>query len=284
MIREMAGKWYDILLYDPGNPMYFTSLLFWLLFAAVLLVYSFFYKKALHRNAYLLVVSLFFYYKAGGLFFFMLVVSTLADYFIGLAIHRQEAGKKKLFLLVLSLFINLGILVYFKYAYFFADLLASLTGSDILVTNFLAAGWNKITGAGLNINQIVLPVGVSFYTFQTISYTVDVYRGKVEPVKRLADFGFYVSFFPQLVAGPIVRAAAFIPQLYQKYQLTRRQVWHAIYLILGGLIKKMVIADFLALQVIVYSKILACILVSKIYLRSTAMPFKYSLISQAIPI
>ncbi len=246
----MSGKWYDILIYDPGDPMYFTSMLFWLIFGMALLIYSLFYRTAVHRNAYLLLVSLFFYYKAGGLFFIMLIISTLADYFIGLAIHRQQRQLNKKLFLSLSIVINLGILFYFKYAYFLADLVGQLFGIEAQVTNVLALGWNKLTGSGFNVNQIILPVGISFYTFQTISYAVDVYRGKVEPVRKLVDFGFYVSFFPQLVAGPIVRAAAFIPQLYQKYELTKRQVWHAVFLILGGLIKKMVVADFLAIQLV----------------------------------
>jgi len=230
--------------------MYFTSSLFWVMLAVVLLVYSFFYKKPVMRNAYLLVVSLFFYYKAGGLFFFMLVVSTLADYFIGKAIFRSSDGYRKKAWLILSIVVNLSILFYFKYAYFISDLLSGLLNHDIGVTNYLALFWNELSGATLDIDHIILPVGISFYTFQTISYSVDVYRGQVKPVTSLLDFGFYVSFFPQLVAGPIVRAASFIPQLYQKYKLTRRQMWHAVYLILGGLLKKMVVADFLAVQVV----------------------------------
>jgi len=180
----------------------------------------------------------------------MLVVSALADFFIGKAIHRSQAINRKRLWLSLSIFINLGILFYFKYAYFFSDLLSAVFGHEFVVTNYLALFWNSLSGGGLDIHQIVLPVGVSFYTFQTISYSVDVYRGKVKPVRSVVDFGFYVSFFPQLVAGPIVRAASFIPQLYQKYSLTQRQVWHAAFLILGGLIKKMVVADFLAVQVV----------------------------------
>jgi len=231
--------------YDADHPLYFTSGLFWIIFSLVLLVYSLFYKKPVLRNAYLLLVSLFIYYKAGGFFFIMLVVSTLADFILGSLIYRANRKQRKKLFLILSIIINLSILVYFKYTYFFADILSEISGQDIVVKNFLAGFWNNFTGSSLDINRIVLPVGVSFYTFQTISYTVDVYRGNVKPVRSLIDFGFYVSFFPQLVAGPIVRASAFIPQLYQKYNLTKRQVWHSVFLILGGIIKKMIVADFL---------------------------------------
>ncbi len=97
-----------------------------------------------------------------------------------------------------------------------------------------------------NISNIVLPVGISFFTFQSLSYIFDVYRGKLKPVTNIIDFGFYVTFFPQLVAGPIVRASEFIPQLSQEFSLSKREFSHALFLILKGLIKKIVISDFIA--------------------------------------
>jgi len=236
--------------YSADQPLYFTRLFFWIFLALVIAGYSFFYRRPALRIVYLLVVSLYFYYKAGGLFFLILVFSTLVDYFIGRSIWRSQVQTRRRLLLILSVFINLLVLVYFKYAYFLTDVINSVTGLDLQVTNILALSWNALTGSSLNIHQIALPVGVSFFTFQTISYTVDVYRRKVAPVKNLADFGFYVSFFPQLVAGPIVRAASFVPQLYEPYHLSRREMWHAAYLILGGLIKKLLFADFLAVNLI----------------------------------
>ncbi|MDQ1332800.1 MAG: alginate O-acetyltransferase complex protein AlgI, partial [Bacteroidota bacterium] len=97
-----------------------------------------------------------------------------------------------------------------------------------------------------DISTIILPVGISFFTFQSLSYTIDVYRGKLDPVKNIIDFGFYVSFFPQLVAGPIVRASEFIPQLYTEFILSKREFSHALFLISKGLIKKIIISDFIA--------------------------------------
>jgi D-alanyl-lipoteichoic acid acyltransferase DltB (MBOAT superfamily) len=105
-----------------------------------------------------------------------------------------------------------------------------------------------MAGTSFNVSTIILPVGISFFTFQTISYTFDIYRNKVKPVNNIIDFGFYVSFFPQLVAGPIVRAAEFVPQLYQKFKLSAREFSHALFLILNGLLKKMLISDYISIN------------------------------------
>jgi D-alanyl-lipoteichoic acid acyltransferase DltB (MBOAT superfamily) len=119
------------------------------------------------------------------------------------------------------------------------------------VYDYFAAIGNAITGSNrFSVDQIILPVGISFYTFQTISYTMDVYRRRIAPVKNILDYGFYVSFFPQLVAGPIVRAAEFIPQIYKPYFLGRRQFGIAIFWILNGLAKKIILSDYLAVNFI----------------------------------
>ena len=244
-----AGFW-KYLTYSAEYPMFFTSAIFWGFLSIVLLVYSLVYKKPVLRHAYLLLISLYFYYQAGGWFFLMLIFSTLVDYLLGIRIHSAEKKRVRKLFLTASIIINLGILAYFKYAYFLTDLFSGLLGVETQVTNIFAGLLNRTVGTSLDIHTIILPVGVSFYTFQTISYTIDVYRKKVKPVRNIIDFGFYVSFFPQLVAGPIVRAADFIPQLYQKYSLSARQVWHAVFLILSGLIKKILLADYLAMGLI----------------------------------
>jgi D-alanyl-lipoteichoic acid acyltransferase DltB (MBOAT superfamily) len=121
-------------------------------------------------------------------------------------------------------------------------------GTNLQPFNFLSHWSNQLFSTSFDVTSIILPVGISFFTFQTISYTVDIYRHKVNPVKSIIDFGFYVSFFPQLVAGPIVRAAEFIPQLYQKYSLTKREFGYALFLILNGMIKKVVISDYISIN------------------------------------
>lgn len=238
----------NILLYSENKPLLFTSLYFWGFYAIILAVYSIIYKKNPLRNAFLFVMSLFFYYKSGGYFFGLLIFSTLVDYTAGILIFKSKKEFKRKLFLSISIITNLTLLGYFKYAYFFTDIFNQTFQTDLTVINRLALWSNQLTGSGFDISKIILPVGISFFTFQTISYSVDVYRSKLAPVRSIVDFGFYVSFFPQLVAGPIVRAAEFMPQLYQKYRLTKQEFGHAVFLILNGLIKKMIISDYISIN------------------------------------
>ena len=114
---------------------------------------------------------------------------------------------------------------YFKYTYFIAESISSLSGNEIEVMDYAAHFLNQLFGTSFNTAEIVLPVGISFFTFQTISYSIDVYRGQLKPVKSIIDFGFYVSFFPQLISGPIVRAKTFIPQIYQKVVTSEKWIF-----------------------------------------------------------
>lgn len=238
----------QIITYDPAQPMLFSGMIFWLFFAFVLGVYSFIYKHNMLRTTFLFAVSLFFYYKSGGICFWLLVFSTIIDFVIGLRIGQARQQIWKRTWLIASLVINLGVLAYFKYTYFVVDALNELAGTDITASNFFAALANANLGTHFSVDKILLPVGISFYTFQTMSYSIDIYRGKLAPVTNIIDFGFYVSFFPQLVAGPIVRAADFIPQIRQRYELTMDQFGYAVFLIINGLIKKIVISDYLSIN------------------------------------
>ena len=238
----------QFLTYNEERPLIFTEGSFWLFFAILLLGYSLVYKTRYLRSLYLLIFSFFFYFKSSGLFFILLIFSTVCDYILGQLIHSSKTHWKRKSLVAISVFINLAVLSFFKYSYFFTDTVNSLAGTELQPFNFLSHWSNKIFGTSLDVASIVLPVGISFFTFQTISYTVDIYRRKVEPVKNIVDFGFYVSFFPQLVAGPIVRAAEFIPQLYKKYSLTQREFGYALFLILNGMIKKVVISDYISIN------------------------------------
>jgi len=232
--------------YNPDEPLIFSTPAFWLSFLLVLAGYSIIYKKLFIRNAYLFLVSLFFYYKSGGLFLFLLIFVTIIDFTCGLLIHNSRTKFTRRLFIMLSIISNLGILAYFKYTGFFVSTINDLLGTDYKVYDFLAAFSNSNLGTSFNISNIILPVGISFFTFQSLSYTIDVYRKKLEPVRNIVDFGFYVSFFPQLVAGPIVRASEFIPQLYAEFHLSKREFSHALFLISKGLIKKIIISDFIA--------------------------------------
>ncbi len=247
----MLEKITNIFSYSASEPLIFTRLYFWIFFAVVLSVFSVLYKKQRIRNTYLFAVSLFFYYKSSGLYFLLLIFSTVADFFIGKKIYKTEKTINRKLLLTLSIFINLFVLSYFKYYGFFIDTLNSLLGTHFEVLNHFTLMANTVSGAKyFDIDNIILPVGISFYTFQTISYSVDVYRKKIKPVNNILDFGFYVSFFPQLVAGPIVRASEFIPQIYQEYRLSKKEFGAAVFMIINGLLKKLFISDYIALNLI----------------------------------
>ncbi len=238
----------DILSYHENEPLLFSQFYFWGFFAIVLIGYSFIYKKNTLRNAYLFAASLFFYYKSGGYFFSLLILTIVIDYCVGLMLGKNMSTRKRRGWITISIVANLGVLAYFKYAYFFTDVLNSLFGTSYRVQNILALWSNQWTGTHFDVSTIILPVGISFYTFQSMSYTIDVYRKKIKPVNNFIDFAFYVTFFPQLVAGPIVRASEFIPQLYQKYSLSRQEFSHALLLILNGLLKKIVVSDFISIN------------------------------------
>jgi len=234
--------------YDENKPFIFTTVAFWLFFLLVLAGYSLIYRKLFLRHFYLLLVSIFFYYKSGGLFLFLLVLVTVVDFACGLLIYRSGKKYTKRIFLIVSLLSNLGILAYFKYSGFFVDTVNGLFGTAYQVHDFLASFSNIHLRTSFDVSSIILPVGISFFTFQSLSYTIDVYRGKLEPVRNIFNFGFYVSFFPQLVAGPIVRASEFIPQLYRDYSLSKREFSHALFLVSKGLIKKIIISDFIAIN------------------------------------
>ncbi|NCB08666.1 MAG: MBOAT family protein [Bacteroidia bacterium] len=239
-------------LYNEVSPLIFTRFFFWAFFAVVLAVYSLVYKSRNRslRAGFLFLASLFFYYKSSGFFFFILLFSTVTDFYIGKWIYQSKKEITRKLLIVASVVINLTLLAYFKYAYFFIDSVNEMLGTDYQVVNHLAKWANEATGTHFSVNQILLPVGISFFTFQTISYSVDVYRGETEPVKNLVDFGFYVSFFPQLVAGPIVRASGFIKQIYEDFHVSKQEFGWAVFMILKGLIKKIFIGDYIAVNFI----------------------------------
>ena len=241
----------SVFAFNPSSPLLFTQLYFWVFFTLVFVGFSLVRNWPLMRNFYLFMFSLLFYYKTSGLFVGLLLFVTCSDFLIAKAIARSNGRLTKRCWLTLSVCVDLSILCYFKYAYFFTDVVNTILGTNFEVYNVMAQIGNDITSTNLfSVDRIVLPVGISFFTFQAISYTCDVYKGLVKPVSNLLDFGFYVSFFPQLVAGPIVKASDFIPQLYRKYFLSRRMFGIAVFWILNGLLKKVVLSDYLAVNFI----------------------------------
>ena len=252
--------WEHIFAFNPDSPLLFTQFYFWAFFTLVYALLAVILEaipdrlgnKKLHlRNIYLLFVSWFFYYKTSGLFLLILAFVTLSDWLIAQRIKANGERRMAKVWLCVSVAIDLGLLAYFKYAYFFTNMVNDLFGLEFRVFDIFAYVGNGFAQAGrFSVDTIVLPVGISFYIFQVISYTADVFRGRIQPVKNILDFGFYVSFFPQLVAGPIVRAEEFIPQLYKPFRLSRRVFGIAVFWIINGLAKKIIMSDYLAVNLI----------------------------------
>lgn len=233
----------ELLSYHPEAPMLFSSGLFFILFCLFSVFYVALRKHTLARIIYVTLFSLYFYYKSSGLWFGLLVFTATSDFLIAqLMSYARGTGRKKA-LVVLSLCVNLGMLAYFKYFNFLRDIGASFLREAGNLFGYLP--WQTLEVERLDI---FLPVGISFFTFQSISYVIDVYRGRIQPLTRWIDYLFYVSFFPQLVAGPIVRARDFIPQIYRNVMVSRAEFGEGIYLILCGLIKKCVISDYISLN------------------------------------
>jgi len=238
----------EIFVYNSNDPLIFTKPFFWFFFFIVIVVIYLLREHQKIKILFLFFSSLFFYYKAGGLFFVLLLISTIVDYFAGLLIDRTNKKSKRRFWLALSLFTNLLILGYFKYTFFLIDIFNEIFSLGLKEENYLAVITNKLFNTNFNVSSIILPVGISFYTFQSMSYTIDVYRKKIRCEKSFINFAFFVSFFPQLVAGPIVRAKEFLPQIKNKLYITNETFSYGLFLIFLGLIKKIVISDYISVN------------------------------------
>ena len=230
-MEQIADRVLELLRYDASAPLIFNSGLFLFLFVGFAAGYVLLRRATTLRILYVILFSIYFYYKSSGIYFFLLIFAAVSDYWIAHGIAASRSRKAKRWLVALSAAVNLGMLGYFKY------------------TNFLIEIANGIFGAGfLDFQNIFLPVGISFFVFQSMSYTIDVYRGVIRPLDRWIDYMFYLSFFPQLVAGPIVRARDFIPQIRQPLRVTRRMFGLGVGLVIIGLVKKAVISDYISLN------------------------------------
>jgi D-alanyl-lipoteichoic acid acyltransferase DltB (MBOAT superfamily) len=220
----------DWFVYNPKSPLLFSSSLFMGLFLVFYLIYICTCNFNRFRTVYVLLFSFFFYYKAGGMYFILLIACSIINYSLSNFLHKAKETKKRQVFLATLIAINLGILIYYKY------------------TNFIIGNVNAVFNGDISFQNIILPIGISFFLFQAISYAIDVYRRQIEPASNLLDFSFYLCFFPQLVAGPIVRAKEFLPQMYKKLNLTKEEMGKALFLIMVGLIKKAVISDYISLN------------------------------------
>ena len=208
----------DWLKFDISNPLLFTRPSFWVFFIIVFAVFCLIHSRLRWRSVWLFAVSLFFYYKSSGFFVILLIISVLSNFYFAKKIGKSHDNSKKHWLAGAIAF-NLIWLVYYKYTYLFVGWFSQLTGINVNVHDWLGDSLKSLFTHNFSASDIVLPVGISFFTFQAISYVVDIYRAKIQPLTNVFDFGFYLTFFPQLVAGPIVRAADFVPQISKKFFL-----------------------------------------------------------------
>ncbi len=219
---------FSFLNYSFEHPWFFTNYSFLLVLGVFLMLYSIFRADSKWKEVFVILFSLFFYYKSSGPFLLIFITMIIADYQIAKAIEIVVNERVRKMLLLVSILFSLSFLLYFKYSGFFLMTL------------------NELFDSGFRVEKLFLPIGISFYTFQSISYIVDVYHRKINSTRNFIDYAFYMTFFPHLVAGPIVRARDFIPQINNPMQVDSLIMKTALFRILVGLSKKVLIADYIA--------------------------------------
>lgn len=217
-----------LLAYDPASPLLFNTGLFLLLFVAFMGIYELVKRFPVPRMLVTILFSLYFYYKSSADCVYILLGICLGDYVLSNLMGRTDSVGWRKTLLVLNICVDLGLLIYFKYF------------------NLLYGTWAEMTHSDFDILDIVLPAGISFFTFRSISYMVDVYRRDMEPERNLLRYTFALTFFPPLLAGPVVRARDILPQVRENPMATPVMVSEGLFLIMMGLVKKVIIADYLS--------------------------------------
>jgi alginate O-acetyltransferase complex protein AlgI len=216
----------EFMLYSTKEPWFFTEVSFLFTFGIFLFFYALFFSQNALRKIYVIAFSLFFYYKSSGPFLAFFLFQIVVDFLFARKIERFE-GTSKLIWATIAVLFSLSFLLYFKYPNFILE-----NTNWLLLTHFEPV-------------NLFLPIGISFYTFQSISYILDVYRGEIPSSKSFLDYAFYMTFFPHLVAGPIVRAKDFLGQINSPENLDARRYKESLFRIVTGLIKKLLIADYL---------------------------------------
>jgi D-alanyl-lipoteichoic acid acyltransferase DltB (MBOAT superfamily) len=246
----------DIFLYDSSSPILFNSGTFFILFLFFITVYALIHKNRLVVSLFVIVFGFFFYYKSSGLYVILLGITAITDFSLALAIDKAKKKSYKKLYLIIAVSFSLTILAFFKYTNFLLENLTDLVkflGNYPAVIHFIKSldssavkSFDEIMKNNFQPTDIFLPIGVSFFTFQSISYVIEVYRDKLPPTRNFINYVFYITFFPQLVAGPIVKAKLFLPQLAEKISIHKAEIWAGLWLIMTGLFKKAVIADYIS--------------------------------------
>ena len=224
------NKVQQLFVYDPTDQLFFSTSFFLFFFFALLIFYRIFSKKKNLKIYTIIFFSLFFYYKNSGYFFLLLFASTFINFYFGSWIFKAKTHWLKKFLFISVIIIDLGLLVYFKYTNFFIQII------------------NGVASGNIQLLNIILPIGISFYTFKAMSYVIEIFIETMEPTNSLRDFVLYMYFFPNILAGPIDRAVAFLPQIAGEMTASKEDIGRAVFLIMSGLFKKAVIADYIGLN------------------------------------
>ena len=225
-----VSKVVDLFVYDGQNPLMFNTGLFLFLFVGFIWIYRLLARRDTLRIYFVILFSLYFYYKSSGLCFLLLLFVAFSDYSLGRLLGWVSRKWLRRFFVLMSMAVNLGMLCYFKY------------------TNLLLGTIADFTREPFEPLDIVLPIGISFFTFRSLSYIIDVYRRQMSPVTSLRDYVFYLSFFPPLAAGPVVRAKDFVPQIHRPLEITPMLLGEGLFLVMCGLIKKVVISDYISVN------------------------------------
>ena len=218
----------DLIAYDKLHPLLFNTGMFMLLFVGFLLIYQMIRRWKAAKMIFVILFSLYFYYKSSAEYCFILLGICVSDFALGRWMGATKARWGRKCILLLNVVVNVGMLVYFKYF------------------NLLYETFANITNTSFDPLDIVLPAGISFFTFRSISYLVDIYRGEMEPCRNFLSYCFFLTFFPPLLAGPVVRAKDMLPQIDANPIATRAMVSEGLFLIMLGLIKKVIVADYIS--------------------------------------
>ncbi len=220
----------DLLAYDANNPLLFNTGLFLFLFLGFLLVYQISKKHFKLNCIFVILFSLYFYYKSSEYYCFIMIAICLSDYIIGRLLGNTVSNKIRKFYVALNVISNISILLYFKYFNLLLETFASIRSVDF------------------DPLDIVLPAGISFITFRSMSYIIDIYRREIEPEKNLLNYTFFLSFFPPLLAGPVVRAKDMLPQIKRNLPATKAMIGEGFFMVMCGLVKKVIIADYIGVN------------------------------------
>lgn len=224
------GKIGELLSYSPGHPLMFNSGLFLFLFLAFIILYRLLYRNNIGRMIFVTLFSLYFYYKSSGIYVVCLLLVAVSDYLIGRILGHTSKTAARKWCVATSAIINMGMLCYFKYTSLIVDTI------------------NTFITRPIELWDIALPIGISFFTFRSLSYIIDIYRGKLQPTTNLLEYLFFLSFFPPLVAGPVVRATELLPQIGRRPEVSSTMFAEGLFLIMTGVFKKVVISDYISIN------------------------------------